>query len=488
MNYTNPIILGDYSDPDAIKYNGYYYMVASSFNHTPGIPVLKSKNLVDWKIIGYVFEHLPFDRFNNKVFHGEGAWAPSIRYHNGKIYVIVPFVDEGVYIYETTDIDNCKFSEPWCLIDRAGIIDPCPIWTNDGKCYLVVGFAKSRIGFNSMLGLYEVSSDLKTNISGDFTIIFDGHNTAPTIEGPKFYYRNNYYYIMAPAGSVKSGWQVALRSKNVYGPYDMKIVMLQNDSKVNGPHQGALVEIKDDQYAFLHFQDLGCYGRVVHLQPARFIDDWPICGLVKDELLGGSPVDNYPYLIDKKSNYKIDISDDFKTDTLSYMWQTPANIDRSWYKLDDGLTLYAKSFNEADKALNKAPNLFLAKLAKPSFKVQTKLDLCLNESDEAGLVYMGKTYTYICVKKLNGINYIQIKQGSYEQDEDIVLESIEYDSNEITLNLKYIEPNKYQLGFNGKYFNDKYIATPGRWIGGKIGIYAKGLSNGNAKFHYFKVK
>ncbi|MBO5712277.1 MAG: family 43 glycosylhydrolase, partial [Acholeplasmatales bacterium] len=392
MKYTNPIIFGDYSDPDVIRYKNTYYMVASSFNHTPGVPVLKSKNLVDWKLINYVFDEIPFKRFHD-VCHGDGAWAPSIRYHNGLFYAIIPFPDEGIYISSTNDIENGNWSKPWCLIEGKGIIDPCPIWYKD-KCYLAVAFAKSRVGFNSVLGLYEVSPDLKENISGDYTIIYDGHNNNPTIEGPKFYHLNDYFYIMAPAGSVKTGWQTCLRSKNVYGPYESKIVMCQNDSKINGPHQGALIDINKNEYAFIHFQDMDVYGRIVHLQPVRWINDWPICGSVKDELLAGTPVDEHDYLIDKKSSYKLDLSDDFKEDKLSLMWQTPANKVSGWYELSGGLKLNCYYHNEkAYKALNQTPNLFLTKIGYKSFTIKTKAEISLvNDGDEIGLCFMGQKY------------------------------------------------------------------------------------------------
>ncbi len=488
MRYNNPVILSDYSDPDVIRKNDNYYMIASSFNHTPGVPVLKSRNLVNWKIIGHVLEELPFSKYN-QVCHGDGAWAPSIRYHNGLFYAVIPFPDEGIYVSCTMDIEHGTWSKPWCLIDAKGIEDPCPIWVKD-KCYLVVAFAKSRIGFNSMLAVYEVTPDLKKAIT-NFKFIFDGHNTQPTIEGPKFYYRNHYFYIMAPAGSVKTGWQVCLRSKNIYGPYEEKIVMLQNDSKINGPHQGALIEIRKDKWAFMHFQDLGAYGRVVHLQPVKWINDWPICGDVRDEALAGTPYSSYEYIIEKKSNYQIPVSDKFKGTKLSYIWQTPANKTGHWYDVNDGLTLYCiPSSDKAYKALNMTPNLFLTKISLYSFTVRTKciIDLVHN-GDEIGFCFMGKNYHYLCVKRIDGKNHLQLRQGYFNQDNDIVLFDSIYQDYEIEFMMKYSGPDTYQLGFNRSYLKNKFTATPGRWIGGKYGIYAKGLkTGGRAIFKYFDVK
>ncbi len=487
MKFENPVILSDYSDPDAIRYKDTYYMIASSFNHVPGVPVLKSKNLVNWKLIHYIFDELPFPRYN-KVCHGDGAWAPSLRYHDGVFYAIIPFPDEGIYISSCKDIDKGDWSPLWCLIEAKGIIDPCPIWDED-KCYLVVGFAKSRIGFNSMLGVYEVTSDLKTKLT-DYKIVFDGHYTQPTIEGPKFYKRNSFYYIMAPAGSVKTGWQVCLRSKNIYGPYEEKIVMMQGASKTNGPHQGALIDINENQFAFLHFQDMKAYGRVVHLQPVEWIEDWPICGKIGDPLLPGIPCEVCDYLIDLESNYSIPISDEFDSDELSLIWQTPANKTGHWYDLKDGLTLHCVYTDEAaSKALNLTPNLFLTKLALPSFTVHTLCHLHLEkDGDEVGLCYMGSSYAYVCVKRIHNQTYIQIRQGNFKQEEDVILFEQPYGKSEIEFFMEYIGPESYRLGYNEEVYHEVFTATPGRWIGGKYGIYAKGKeSEGMATFKYFRV-
>ncbi len=248
MKYKNPILHFDFSDPDVIRVKDDYYMVASSFNHLPGLPILHSKNLVDWEIINYAVKNLP-EKFN-KVQHGEGIWAPSIRYHNGMFYILIPMPDEGIFEVHSKDIYG-TFSQMNPLISGRGYEDPCPIWVDD-KAYMVFAFVKSRIGFNSKLAVIEVKPDLSSTI-GEYKIVYDGHDNNPTIEGPKFNYRNGYFYIMAPAGSVKGGWQTCLRSKNIWGPYESKIVLYQGDSFVNGPHQGALIDLDDsnERYAFI---------------------------------------------------------------------------------------------------------------------------------------------------------------------------------------------------------------------------------------------
>lgn len=486
MKYSNPIIQADYSDPDVIRVGEDFYMVASSFNHTPGVPILHSINLVDWEIINYVYEEIPFARFN-KVCHGDGAWAPAIRYYNDTYYCIIPFPDEGIYISSTKDPYG-KWSDLWCLIEGKGIIDPCPIWTND-KCYLAVGFAKSRIGFNSCIGLYEVSCDLKQQLS-DYKIIYDGHNDNPTIEGPKFNERNGYYYIMAPAGSVKGGWQVALRSRNVYGPYETKIVLMQNGTKINGPHQGALIDIDgNDNWAFIHFQDMWAYGRIVHLQPVKWVNDWPICGDTNDYLLAGSPVLSHEYIINKRSDFSIPLCDNFKEKSLGLIWQTPANKKKDFYRLDNGLIL--NCIKTDDLPLHLVPQALMQKVSCLEFDVESLVDLSnLTDGDEFGFMMMGQEYSYLAVNKKGEKLYIELREGSFNHNTDNVIFSEEYSSNEIKFNLKCTNSNIYDLdyvlGVNDKYFDKKYKASAGRWIGSKIGIYAKG-NGGFAKVYYYNV-
>ena len=489
MRYQNPIIFSDLPKPDVIKYKNTYYMVTSTLNYTPCIQILKSKNLISWKLFDYAFHKIPFKRFEN-VYHEDGAYAPSLRYNKGLFYIVIPFPNEGVYVSYTSDIEKGDWSEPYCLIEEKGIKDSSLIWSKD-KCYLVVSFDKNIIGFDSIVAIYEVSSDLKENISKDYKIIFDGHDNHPEIESPKIYYHNDYFYIMCSAGSSKNGWLTALRSKDIYGSYESKIIMHQFDSIINGPNEGSLIKVEKNKYVFIHNQDLGVYGNVINLEPVCWINDWPICGSVKDELLAGTPVLVEDYPIDAKSSYKMEISDNFDNDTLSLMWQTPANKKDSYYSLENGLKLNCIFHSlKAFSSLNLTPNLFLTKIKMKSFKVESLVEIhLLNDGDELGLCYMGKKYQYICITRINGINHLQIKQGYFNQENDIILFDIVYKNNMIKLQLKFKYPGIYQLGFNDVMLKSKYQAYPGINIGGRIGIYAKGIRTGGyAKVKYFKVK
>ena len=150
------------------------------------------------------------------------------------------------------------------------------------------GWAGSRAGFNSILTVRELSADGTKAIS-DPIIVFDGGNDNRTAEGPKFYKRDGWYWIMCPAGGVEQGWQLAMRSKSPYGPYECKTVLAQGKTNVNGPHQGGWVHTAFGEDWFMHFQDKGCYGRVVHLQPVTWKDNWPVMGTVPKKGYSGEP-------------------------------------------------------------------------------------------------------------------------------------------------------------------------------------------------------
>ena len=142
--------------------------------------------------------------------------------------------------------------------------------------------------------MIEMTPDGTSSIGSD-RVIYDGHIGNATIEGAKMYKRDGYYYIFSPAGGVATGWQVVLRSKNVWGPYEARTVMAQGNTDVNGPHQGGWVDTPDGKEDwFVHFQDKGAYGRVVHLQPMEWLENgWPVIGVDKDGDGCGEPVSTY---------------------------------------------------------------------------------------------------------------------------------------------------------------------------------------------------
>lgn len=486
LHYKNPVIFGDYSDPDVICANGSFYLVASSFNFMPGVPVLKSENLVEWKIVGYVVKKMPVDKFENAVRHGEGAWAPSLRFHGGKFYCFIPFPDEGIYYAETDDPEG-EWSPLRLLIKGKGLIDPCPIW-DGGRCFVAIAFAKSRAGFNSMIGVYEVAPDLSRCVSDSYTIVYDGHGDNPTIEGPKFYKRGKYFYILAPAGSVKSGWQVALRSENVYGPYESKIILMQGDTLINGPHQGALVTAPDGRDWFVHFRDMRAYGRIVYLQPVVWQDGWCLCGNVDDGLLAGTPVDGGEYPVQIKTDYSIPESDDFGGDKLSLIWQTPAEVEDMRVRVGGGRL--ALECVPCDKPLSDYPYALTAKITRKEFTASCGVTALFEEDgDCAGFGILGGECAYLCVCRQNGKDTVQLRVK-----EETVFSQPAEGKTEFSVIAKNRDIFTLVCTFavNGEVLPAKFVVSAGRWVGAKIALFAcnrlNAHSEGSAQFERYSVK
>lgn len=503
--YKNPILYADYSDPDACRAGEDYFMIASSFCNAPGLPVLHSKDLVNWKVVNYILPKVPEERYDKPV-HGCGVWAPAIRYHDGTFFACFPMPDEGIYMSTTKDPFG-TWSEPVNIRPGAGWIDPCPFWDEDGRAYLVAGVAKSRIGYKSVLHMIEMQPD-GMGLIGEAKVVFDGNlNEQETIEGPKLYKRNGWYYIFAPAGGVKTGWQTVLRSKNIFGPYEYRVVMRQGDTPINGPHQGAWVDTVTGEDWFLHFQDVYAAGRIIHLQPMSWKEDWPIIGIAKDGNDYGEPVLNYrkPNVGEAAKEAEIfepDASDDFSKKTLGLQWQWNANPKEDWYKLtSEGLCLKAVKQEEKIKH-GDYPNLLLQKWPAPEFICDTTLSLSgLKANEEAGVISMGVKYALLSLAR----NEEGMVEASFINGEQkygkILVESTEEtstslgtmvfadDSETITVRMSVhrvgtqdlsekeknfpLEEVVFEYSTNGTDYKKagSYMAAAGRWVGVKSGVY-----------------
>ncbi|WP_346863786.1 glycoside hydrolase 43 family protein [uncultured Draconibacterium sp.] len=488
--YKNPIIHADYSDPDVVRAGDDYYMTASSFNCVPGLPILHSKDLVNWQLIGYALEKQPpFDVFNTPQ-HGNGVWAPCIRYHNNEFYIYYPDPDFGIYLTKATNPAG-PWSEPILVKGGKGLIDPSPLWDDDGKVYLTFAFAGSRARVKSVLMVQELNSEGTAPI-GNEVMVFDGHTAHPTVEGPKFYKRNGFYYIFAPAGGVSTGWQLVLRSKNIYGPYEEKIVMDQGSTAINGPHQGAWIDTKSGEDWFIHFQDKEAYGRIVHLQPMKWVHDWPVIGIDEDGDGVGEPVLTY-----KKPNvgatYPVVTppeNDEFNGATLNKQWQWHANPHISYGFPSGNLGYFRLNCivrPENSKGFWEVPNLLLQKFPAEEFTATTKLSFTpRTENEETGFVVMGEDYQYISLKKMEDKMLLRVvrcknaRTGGVEEE----LYSETFEGTDIYFKVKVEKGALCSFSFssNGKKFKEageKLEAKPGRWIGAKIGYFAlrEGITN-----------
>jgi beta-xylosidase len=479
--YRNPILYADYSDPDVCRVGKDFYMTASSFNCIPGLPILHSNDLVNWELVNYALPVQEPTAVYNKAQHGNGVWAPAIRYHKGEYYIYWGDPDFGFFMIKTKN-PRGEWSKPVLVKEGIGLIDCCPFWDEDGNAYLSHGFAGSRAGNKSILAMSRLSAD-GTHTIGESKIIYDGHEKNPTVEGTKLYKRNGYYYIFAPAGGVSTGWQLVLRSKNIWGPYEEKIVLAQGNTPINGPHQGAWINTTKGEDWFIHFQDLEEYGRVEHLQPMVWKNDWPVIGEDPDGDGCGQPV-----LVYKKPNVgktypvkALETSDNFNSLDLGLQWQWHANPQIVWSFNDAAnsrLRLYSV-FTDSLKNLWDVPNLLLQKFPAPKFTATTKVSFSPDKrytGERFSFVVMGEDYATLSIENtakglaLKQIKCLKAHKGSPEE----INESVNLSNNEIYLRVQVNEGGKcmFYYSLDDKIYisiGGEFKATPGRWIGAKIG-------------------
>ena len=501
-NYKNPVIHADYSDPDAIRVGEDYYLVSSSFENVPGLPILHSKDLVNWTIIAHALLRQPPIEHFSKARHGEGVWAPSIRYFKNQFYIYYPDPDFGIYVTTAKNIKG-PWSDPVLVQGGKGLIDPCPLWDENGKVYLVHAFAGSRAGFKSVIVVKQLNAE-GTKVIDEGVMVYDGHNIDPTIEGPKFYKRNGYYYIFAPAGGVSTGWQLVLRSKNIYGPYQRRIVMDQGSTNINGPHQGAWVQTQTGEDWFLHFQDKEAYGRVVHLQPLKWRNGWPVIGVDEDNDGKGEPVQLYkkPNVGKTHPRANPQESDEFNSASLALQWQWQANPQPGWafpFPSIGSLRINAQSMPDSAKNYWTVPAILTQKFPAEEFMATVKLQFRSHlKGDKFGLLVLGTNYAYVAITKKDVVQFSFGKCTNAERGNA----EIETNYEPFTDSVAYLRVQvtnggvcRFSYSKDGRNYTaveEQFIAKPGRWTGAKIGIFCSRQASTNyagyADVDWFRIE
>jgi len=475
--YINPVLNADYSDPDVIRVGNDYYMVCSEF-HFMGMPVLHSTDLVNWKIVGRIYDRFEFDAaYDTNNRYAGGSWAPAIRYHNGKFWVYFCTPKEGLFMSSAE-----KAEGPWDplrqVVAVAGWEDPCPFWDDDGQAYL----GHSKVGAGPII-IHKMSGDGKTLLDDGMTVY-----TGPVAEGTKIEKREGYYYLSIPEGGVEKGWQTVLRSKNIYGPYEKKVVLETGATTVNGPHQGALVDTPDGAWWFLHFQSVPAIGRVVHLQPVYWQDNWPVVGVDIDRNGIGEPVYVWrkPVVSQESEIAKPQASDAFDGNRLGLQWSWNHNpVDSAWSLVESPGELsldaiYAPGFLQARNTLTQ-------KVMGSSGKVQVELDgSLLQEGQQAGLCLMAKKFALVGLEKKNGDLYIFSLVNGMKEEKKIK-------ANKVSLRLSISaipKHNQFYFSADGVDFDPigvNFHVLSGNWKGPKLGLfsYNQSRNGGTALFDNF---
>ncbi|MDC7693700.1 glycoside hydrolase 43 family protein [Asticcacaulis sp. DXS10W] len=538
--YENPIIPQDYSDPDVTAFGTSYVMTASSFANVPGLPILVSDDLVHWRLVGHALDKLVPEAHFATPRRGGGVWAPSIRYHQGYLTIYYPDPDFGIYMTRAPKPEG-PWSKPELILPGKGFIDPTPFWDDDGQGWLVIGLAKSRAGMNNRLLAYPLSGDgTRVQTQAEPVVLVAGFTLPPvktavgvlpwtTIEGPKVYKRDGWYYIFAPAGGVKQGWQGVFRSRHFAGPYEARNVLDQGTTDVNGPHQGALVSLKGAD-GFIHFQDADSFGRVVWLEPVAWKDGWPIIGEDPDGDGTGQPVKHgtVPTASSRASQDQplhLSGSDRFEG-RLSLHWQWNANPADNWIDLTARPGFARLNAVPMPASLYEAGNVLSQKLPGERFAAETCLDFApVSTGERAGLVVLGRRYAWIGVeKRADGLYLVQVENSEAEAGgSEKIVAALKVEPGPLCLKaeakaewqsvplpegqgpwLSLTREKHARLTFAYRQsgqaytpFGVTFLTRPGKWVGAQIGIFASAPTgtpaftatrNGSADFDYFRVE
>jgi beta-xylosidase len=465
--YKNPVLNADFSDPDVIRVGAKYYMVASDF-HFLGMQVLESEDMVNWRYISQIYRRFDEPGWDSNQHYAGGSWAPAIRYHDGLYYVYFCTPDEGLYMSTAKDPHG-----PWAPLHLVKRVpkweDPCPFWDDDGQAYL----GRSKHGAGPII-VHKMSPDGKLLLDEGVTV-YEG----PVAEGTKFLKRNGWYYLVIPEGGVGQGWQTVLRSRNIYGPYERRIVLEKGSTKVNGPHQGALVDTPDGSWWFYHFQETPVLGRVVHLQPAYWQNDWPLMGVDYDGNGVGEPVALWQKPIASLDACSLQTDDDF-TGPLGLQWQWNHNpVDTHWNLTDRKGWLTLKAL-PAD-SLKLARNMLTQKVI--GYQSESTTLVSASGNSYAGLFCSGKLFRGIGLCKegvfveAHGERQV-VKQGKFSK----VWLRIKNDCIE--------NHHQFYYSTDGEHYEpagETFPMRAGYWKGIRVGLFCYGPS-GKAAFDFFEQR
>ncbi|MFF8609805.1 family 43 glycosylhydrolase [Streptomyces sp. NPDC015346] len=486
----------DWSDPDVVRVGEDFYLTASSFGRAPGLPILHSRDLVNWTLVGHALERLLPETSFATPQHDRGVWAPSLRHHDGRFWIFWGDPDHGIWQINSPSVRG-RWSTPHLVKAGRGLIDACPLWDEEtGEAYLVHGWAKSRSGVNNRLTGHRMSAD-GTELLDEGRTIVDA-DLLPgwfTLEGPKLYRHDGWFWIFAPAGGVATGWQGAFRSRSFFGPYEERVVLEQGGTDVNGPHQGGWVRTGRGEDWFLHFQERGAYGRVVHLQPLRWgADGWPVLG---DE---GTPVLVHPKPSLPPQPPSVPATDDdFPGGRFGRQWQWTANPREGWTTQHsaDGLRLGCGRTRETED-LRRLPHVLTQRL--PAHPCVVEVDLRLDSREpgaRAGMAVLGDAYSWIGLRReADGTSRLvhRFAPVSADRERDAAF-GRPAPEDRARLRIEIGAGARCRFSYDtGEGFvpsGQVFAATPWRWVGALIGLFAAAPTGtgpaGTADFTAFRI-
>ena len=431
-NYTNPVIFADVPDIDFIRVDDAYYMVSTTMHLSPGCPIMKSYDLVNWEIVNYVFNTIDdtdaLALRNGQNNYGKGQWASSIRYHDGLFYVgFVSYTTGKTYIYYTDDIENGK----WDRYEfNEGFHDMSLLFDDDGKVYMIYG--------GGQIWCVELESDLSAIKPDTKRVIIDdaGLVEGCLAEGSHAYKLNGYYYIFIitwpPEGRRT---QLCYRSKSLDGDWEMKVILDDNlEFRNDGVAQGGIIDDVNGNWYCLLFQDHGAVGRAPVLMTMTWEDDWPVVGvdgkapltakiplegvgkksiITSDEFINSEIVRPY---VNMPENPDEPGENDYNGSNLLPEWQWNHNPDNRLWSLTEREGYLRLKTGDIVKTVTEARNTLTQRTFGPECSGYIKLDTAnMKDGDVAGLAAFAEKYGFVGVKAENGKKFLAMVK--YEDNE-----------------------------------------------------------------------
>ena len=484
--YTNPVVRADIPDPDVIRVGDTYYMVSTTMFHFPGATILKSKDMVNWEYCANPLEKLlDDDRYNlrnGQNFYSRGMWACSMKYHDGKFYILINGNDSRAWLLTATDPEG-----KWTVKRLAhNYYDPGMLFDN-GKVYIVCG-----INHLTMVELDENFNELRSKV----VVVRDDAG----LEGCHLYKHGDYYYIYATYGGWPSG-QVAFRSTDPFGTYEEKMLVEKTiNGQVNTIHQGALIEDTEGKWWTIMQQDLGALGRFPNLQPVTWVDGWPIVGN------NGVPYQTYTKPVGTNEYPRqMTTTDVFRNFPLDMQWEwnhLPQANGYSLFERAGWLRLKATSTTDLlSQAQNTLTQRIYMRSDKPSIGT-VRLDVTkLADGDRAGICIFQDPYAQIGVEKKNGEYKIYWRQDALDGAAastkeqyasatvtDIVYLRASFNYNTSKTKFYYSLDNKTWTAFGGETSMGFNLSV---FVGARFGLFCyatSALGGGSADFDWFSTE
>lgn len=495
ITITNPVIWADVPDVSVIRVGETYYMVSTSMHSMPGCPIMRSKNLVQWEIVGYVFDQLEDNEshrlLDGKGIYGKGSWAACLRYHRGWFYCCFSSNDANrFYVYRTADIENGRWER--FVMDEL-LHDPSLLFDGD-RTYVIYG--------NGDIRIRELEPDATAFKPGGLDrLLFETEREGIGLraEGCHAYRLNGYYYLFFiewPNTGNRRRRQLVYRSRELLGPYERRIV-LDDDAGYfnNGIAQGGIVDTPDGDWYAMLFQDHGAVGRVPWVIPVAWEDDWPVFGV------DGKAPRTFTAPLPPSPARPIVISDDFDygENRLAPEWQwNHCPDDRLWSVTARPGWLRLAIGHVAD-SVEFAPNTLTQRTEGPSCTGETKVDVSgLKPGDRAGLVALQHHFGTVGIHAgADGSRFVAMSMRGTGGKEEIV-EQVPVDASVIRLKIAFdFEQNRDTATFFyaleggewkpiGRPLQLKY--TLDHFMGCRIGLfaYATKETGGFADFDYYR--